>query len=124
MGNERYDFTYGFENIYLQSETVNIVIQKMLHCEYNSYIGALPILERNSHKDPIKTTINLQGVWHRDAYSLFDDETIDLGIKPFYYTVLIPLDDMNSNGRTTEFILSSHRVNLRENNITNMTKLD
>jgi hypothetical protein len=124
MGNERYDFTHGFENIKLKSEIVNNVIQKVLHCEYNSYIGALPILEYIRPLDAIRNRVKLQGVWHRDAYSLFDDETIDLEIKPFYYTVLIPLDDMNSSGRTTEFILGSHRVNLRENNITNMTELD
>lgn len=127
MGNSRYDFTYGFTNIKLNSPIVNTIMENLLCCEFSSYIGALPILAQTRLKDTDivnNKLIGSQGVWHRDAYSLFDDETIDLMLKPFYYTVLIPLDDIDLHNRTTEFILGSHHVNLNAKGIHNIKDLE
>jgi hypothetical protein len=124
MGNGRYDFMYGFEKLHLKSDIVDSLMQSLLHCEYDSYIGALPVLEQTTTNNKIIEGVGSKGIWHRDAYSLFDDESIDLVLKPFYYTVLIPLDSMDAHGRTTEFILGSHRINLRDNNIRSAHDLD
>jgi hypothetical protein len=124
MGNNRYDFMYGFEKLHLKSDIVDSLMQSLLHCEYDSYIGALPVLEQTTANNGSIDFVGSKGIWHRDAYSLFDDETIDLMLKPFYYTVLIPLDDMDAHGRTTEFILGSHRINLFANGICNNADLE
>jgi hypothetical protein len=57
------------------------------------------------------------GTWHRDAYSLFDDETLDLKLPTFYLTVLIPLVDVLPGDSTTEFIVGSHKLNLKANGL-------
>lgn len=121
MGNGRYDFVHGFSGLQLDSEPVNVIMKAMLCGEYESYMGALPMLEA----DNAGASESSNGIWHRDAYSLFDDESIDLVLKPFYYTVLIPLDDVHeSSGRTTEFILGSHKVNLILNHVRNTDDLN
>jgi len=129
MSNGRYDFTYGLEDVKIQSSDVNYIIKKMLKNEYNSYIGGLPILNNidfsnKTHKSHLQHQ-NRNGKWHRDAYSLFDNETFDMALPPFYYTVLIPLFTMQTTrGRNTEFIPGSHRVNLAaHHNITNAEAL-
>lgn len=119
MSNNRYDFTYGLENIKIQSRDINYIIHKMLKNEYNSYLGGLPMLD-NSKSNHIRN-----GKWHRDAYSLFDNEIYDMSLPPFYYTILIPLFDMHSHsGRNTEFILGSHRINLADHGINNTENLN
>jgi hypothetical protein len=124
MSRSRYDFTYGLENIKIQSTIVNYIMQKMLKNEYNSYLGGLPLLpSANANKH--NTTERSIGKWHRDAYSLFDNEEIDLTLPPFYYTILIPLFPMQaSHGRNTEFIVGSHRINLAQQGITNSDELN
>lgn len=118
MANNRYDFTYGLENTKIQSSDINYIMKKLLKNEYNSYLGGLPMLGDSKHHQ------NRTGKWHRDAYSLFDNETLDMTLPPFYYTILIPLFTMQvRHGRNTEFILGSHRVNLAEQNITNADEL-
>jgi ectoine hydroxylase-related dioxygenase (phytanoyl-CoA dioxygenase family) len=113
MGNSRYDFTRGFENIKLASPIISNVMENLLKFEFDSYLGALPI--RNT-----KNNSCCNGIWHRDAYSLFDNETIDMVLPPFYYTVLIALDKIDiDSGRSTEFILGTHKLNLAEHNIHN-----
>lgn len=126
MGNGRFDFTHGFQDMHLEAPDVDEIMKECLVGEYNSYLGALPILEDGCGR---MDGMGGSGVWHRDAYSLFDDESIDMQLKPFYYTILIPLDDLaldqETGGRTTEFILGSHRVNLvKEHGIRNAADLD
>jgi len=128
MSNSRYDFLYGLEDIKIQSNNVNYIMKKMLKNEYNSYLGGLPILNNvdnsiQSHKSNLPNQ-NRNGKWHRDAYSLFDNETLDITLPPFYYTILMPLFTMQAtNGLNTEFIPGSHRVSLAEQNITNADDL-
>ena len=85
MSNSRYDFTYGLEDVKIQSSDVNYIIKKMLKNEYNSYLGGLPMVDNpnQSHKSNLPLQ-NRNGKWHRDAYSLFDNETLDLTLPPFY----------------------------------------
>lgn len=49
------------------------------------------------------------GHWHRDIYSLFDDEQIDISLPDWYFTLLIPLVPVNAVNGATEFILKSHK---------------
>ena len=42
---------------------------------------------------------------------------------PFYYTILIPLQDTDANNGGTEFILASHKINLSNMNINSNKKL-
>ena len=37
------------------------------------------------------------------------DDSLVMKLKPFYYTVLIPLDDITAENGNTEFITGSHR---------------
>lgn len=114
MNNSRYDFSYNLENILLNAPLVMDVVKNVLKYDYNYYCGGLPVLG-NFNKD---------GNWHRDAYSLFDNENIDLVLEPFYLTALIPLHDILENDITTEFILGSHKLHLAENGIIDKESLN
>jgi hypothetical protein len=52
------------------------------------------------------------GMWHRDAYSLFEDETVDLALPQYELTCLAPMQDLSRGEGGTEFVLGSHRINL------------
>jgi hypothetical protein len=123
MGNCRYDFTYGLEKIKLESKIINNVMKTMLECEFEYYLGGLPLEQTKQNNS--KGDKGGNGRWHRDAYSLFDNQEIDLLLKPFYYTVIIPLDKMDiESGRSTEFIKGSHKLNLEALGIDNLDKLN
>ena len=62
------------------------------------------------------------GPWHRDTYNLngpsnpdgsYDDSLV-MKLKPFYYTCLIPLDDITSENGRTEFLVGSHCLTYNE----------
>jgi len=62
------------------------------------------------------------GPWHRDTYNLngpsntdgsYDDSLV-MKIKPFYYTCLIPLDDITEENGRTEFLVGSHHHTYNE----------
>jgi hypothetical protein len=129
MGNGRYDFTYGLTDIFVkcnlnkQFHIINDIIKSMLEYDYEFYIGGLPIY--NEIYDNMLKKKYVDGKWHRDAYSFFDDEEIDMKLKPFYYTVLIPLFDIiEESARSTEFILGSHKLNLQSLGISNRNTLN
>jgi hypothetical protein len=125
MGNGRYDFTNGLENIKIESKIVNDIMKQMLEFEYDYYLGGLPIVNENNDSNDSNNSNDSNGRWHRDAYSLFDNEEIDMKLKPFYYTILIPLDNIDvESGRTTEFITQSHKLNLEELGINNIETLN
>lgn len=131
MQKNRYDFTYNLDTlkdmIYLPNIIENIM-KKLLVCEYDYYYGGLPI-EQINQDDTQDTNIgdlnagDLNGFWHRDSYSLFNKEHIDLELPPFYYTILIPLQYTDANNGGTEFILGSHKINLSDKNIDSNKKL-
>ena len=62
------------------------------------------------------------GPWHRDTYNLngpsntdgsYDDSLV-MKLKPFYYTCLIPLDDITEENGRTEFLVGSHHHTYNE----------
>ena len=63
------------------------------------------------------------GPWHRDVVNI-DGESDKLGnyndynmvhnFKPFYFTILIPLVNLNKNNGTPEFIKGSHKLTYNE----------
>jgi hypothetical protein len=114
MNNGRYDFTYNLDlNIF--NQTLQTLFNSILECEYSHYYGGLPV------ENIKKQNENQNGLWHRDAYSLFNNDDIDINLPPFYYTILIPLEDFDYP--TTEFILKSHTLSLSRHNIINQETL-
>jgi hypothetical protein len=129
IGKNRYDFTYNLDTLkklIVLPQSITNILQQTLQCEYDYYYGGLPMepISNNTHIDDNCIDFDMNGYWHRDAYSLFNDETIDLSLPPFYYTMLIPLDNIDEYSGGTEFILGSHKTNLSRMNITTNNNLD
>jgi len=130
MGQNRFDFIYNLDIIKklieLPDNIINIM-DNVLGCEYDIRWGGLPV-EQISDTDTNTDTITdsneySNGYWHRDAYSLFNDEATDLSLPPFYYTMLIPLQYTDKSNGGTEFVIGSHKSNLTNMNIDNYQKL-
>jgi hypothetical protein len=121
MGLNRFDFTYNLDTIKLQCTLPTIltnIMNHMLGPEWEYYYGGLPVLP-----DTLDTQ-KQHGFWHRDAYSLFNDEMLDISLPPFYYTILIPLQPLDEKtGGGTEFILGSHKQTITDKSITNEYEL-
>ena len=115
MGHGRYDFTHGLEGGVLASDrllapdSVYGVVHAALKRGYSGYVGGLPVLPNPS---PLPA-----GYWHRDAYSLYEDEAFDLALPPFYYTMIVPLTDMEEGNGATEFVPGSHKFDFAGHNI-------
>jgi ectoine hydroxylase-related dioxygenase (phytanoyl-CoA dioxygenase family) len=75
------------------------LVKAFLTGECIRYVGGLPSI-----------TGSAQGRWHRDVYSLFEDETLELMLPPIYITILVPLTDISLASGPTEFLLESHRL--------------
>lgn len=106
LGQGRYDFSSRakFEQGALGSvwfrypACVRALVERVLGGDWKDFVGALP-----SHAQ------SATGGWHRDIYSLFENEELDIGLPPFYLTMLIPLVELTPENGATEFILGSHR---------------
>jgi hypothetical protein len=143
MGNGRYDFSYMLkEDEELLSKVMSPpllqhILDQELKFGYSAYVGALPVLPSKTlpHDSNLSGSCSASectgnstgqappdatgaGYWHRDAYSLFEDEAIDLSLPGFYYTLVIPLGDIRSGQGATEFVLGSHKVNFSSMGIT------
>jgi ectoine hydroxylase-related dioxygenase (phytanoyl-CoA dioxygenase family) len=98
----RYDLELDFgifrSRRLLHNRRIINITNKLLKSDYISYAGSLPSIPNS--KD---------GSWHRDVYSLFDDEELETTLPVFYITVLIPLVDIDASNGATEFIVGSHR---------------
>lgn len=118
MGNNRFDFTYQLETLNQTPlpDIISNLLDTLLGPDYHYYWGGLPVEPQTGIDHDYKN----DGKWHRDAYSLFNNEKLDLELPPFYYTILIPLDDYLGG---TEFISGSHKINLSQNKITDGEKL-
>ena len=80
------------------------LMDKLLKEDYDSYAGALPSAGNSG-----------DGPWHRDVYLLFDDENLDIKFPhPYYFTVLIPLVEVDAQNGATEFLLGSHKQTCAE----------
>ena len=81
------------------------IAKSLLHEGYSpDDAGALPTL--------LPSEEDKGGTWHRDAYSLFENETLDLALPWFYLTAILPLSDLGPGEGATEFCLGSHKANL------------
>ncbi|VVU95710.1 Phytanoyl-CoA dioxygenase (PhyH) [seawater metagenome] len=77
--------------------------------------------------------ISQEGDLHRDTLNLnsgnaeeeeFDDTLTIKHLKPFYFTVLIPLVDLNKDNGSTKFILGSHKKCYKEVDLLDFTQYD
>lgn len=82
----------------LQNSTIMSIVNRTLKRNYIAYAGSLPSVPNS-----------LDGSWHRDVYSLFDNEKLETRLPIFYLTVLIPLADIDSSNGATEFMVGSHK---------------
>lgn len=140
MGKNRYDFFYNLDTIKDKIDLpplITNIMNTLLQCEYNIQWGGLPVelipntnnTNANTKKEDKEDKANTKdkedsnGRWHRDAYSLFNNEAIDLALPPFYYTMLIPLRYTDETCGGTEFILESHKINLTNKKITSTEEL-
>lgn len=115
----RYDFRLNTAegvfatNEFLNPTPVQQLIKMKLKSHYSCIVGAVPAVPLSDN-----------GPWHRDIYPLFDDgdgnngcydDSIETKIMPpFYYTLLIPLENITLFNGSTEFILSSHKSSYEE----------
>jgi len=79
------------------------IARRMLKADYAHFCGAVPSREKAD-----------AGIWHRDTYSLFDDDALDVSLPPFYLTVLCPLSDITEDLGPTELHLGSHKRTLKD----------
>jgi len=105
VGYGRHDFTYGCEEgpfadskFHAPDSVINLM-NRMLKADYAHYNGAVPSRGKSG-----------QGFWHRDTYSLFDNEELDVTLPPFYFTMLVPFKDVTEELGPTQFLLGSHRL--------------
>ena len=94
---------------------VNHTIAKLMKsCLKERYECDIGILVTNPHGN--------DGPWHRDTYNLngpsnadgsYDDSLV-MKLEPFYFTCLIPLNDITEENGRTEFIVGSHRLTYEE----------
>lgn len=109
VGKGRLDFTYlmdtgifGDPNFHAPPAIAELA-RRLLRTDYAHYVGAVPSREKSD-----------VGFWHRDTYSFFDDESIDMSVPPFYLTVLVPLNEITEELGPTQLRLGSHRCTLEE----------
>jgi hypothetical protein len=109
VGTGRLDFTYGLdEGIFVDPKfhappAISELFQRVLKSDYTHSCGAVPSRSRSDN-----------GFLHRDTYSFFDDETLDKSVPPFYFTVLMPLNDITQELGPTEIHLGSHRCGMKD----------
>ena len=58
---------------------------RLLKCDWTHYCGALPSYSAHTSGG------SEFGPWHRDTYSLFQNEEQDAALPPFYLTLIVPL---------------------------------
>jgi ectoine hydroxylase-related dioxygenase (phytanoyl-CoA dioxygenase family) len=83
----------------MNSFLVRQIIKKELQNDYYEYAGALPSSGGNG-----------DGTWHRDIYSLFENDEFDIAMPNFYFTMLIPLVNITDEDGPTEVIVGSHKT--------------
>jgi hypothetical protein len=118
MGRGRYDLAGGLlrggplESVVTDTPALTALVGALLADGWipggNGCPGALPTLQGHSAAE----ATDAGGLWHRDAYSLFGDEALELQLPPFYCTAIIPLESLRLGEGATEFVIGSHRVNL------------
>jgi len=78
-------------------------MEKGLNKDFHRITGALPV----------KGNEEAAGDWHRDTVPLFDPD-VDYNIPPWFYTTLIPLQDLTLQNGATLFIPGSHKCSYED----------
>ncbi len=93
--------------------SIEEVVNHLIKPENRSYTWGLLTSSANS----------VDGHWHRDTVNIngdaeengdYDDSVMVHHMKPFYFTVLIPLVPLNKENGTPEFIRGSHKLTYKE----------
>jgi len=114
----RLDFTHGMDRglftnpKFFNHPLIMCLIWRLLKCDWTHYNGALPSFSSEESG-------SAAGPWHRDTYSLFEDDQQDLSLPPFYMTLIVPLQDVTSDLGPTEFVVGSHSKSWSESLNTN-----
>jgi hypothetical protein len=101
----RFDFYWGMDKgifaceKFLEPNPIKQLMKMELKSDYSHYAGALPSIGKSQN-----------GKWHRDVYSLFNDEKLEISLPPFYFTILVPLVEITTENGPTEFIIGSHKL--------------
>ena len=115
----RYDISFSTD--LLDSPIINDVIDHFIKKEKKMNYGLL-----TSEID------SKEGQWHRDTVNLngdpdnngnYDDSIVH-NIRPFYFTILIPLVPLTKENGSTEFIKGSHKLTYNEINNCEHIQLD
>lgn len=106
----RLDFTYKMDEgafaspAYHASPPVQQFMERMLKSDFAHYAGAVPSRGKSEN-----------GAWHRDTYTLFDEQPgLDANLPPYYYTVLVPLDHITADLGPTQLHVGSHKMTYEE----------
>ena len=103
----RLDYRCGFTSELfnkIAEPVVSLIAQLSPRIDFRYYWGAIPSLG-GSGPTPI----------HRDVYSIVNTiagnnlDALDISLPPYYFTVLIPLVDINEHNGPTRFIKGSHK---------------
>jgi len=119
VGKGRYDFADAKWQLPTVPTVLESLMRNQLKIEFGHALGGLPVLAKMQEKGEEASN----GRWHRDTYSLYDDDQLDLLLPPVYFTILIPLQDMTDDDATTEFLLGSHKLSLTKERILTEEKL-
>jgi ectoine hydroxylase-related dioxygenase (phytanoyl-CoA dioxygenase family) len=101
----RYDYTWGMDSgefadpAFFSPEPVASVVKHQLSADFAHFAGALPTHSKSA-----------PGPWHRDTYSLFEDDALQAQLPPFYLTMLVPLVPIREGNGPTEILIGSHRM--------------
>ncbi|MCS5710821.1 phytanoyl-CoA dioxygenase family protein [Candidatus Berkiella aquae] len=104
----RYQLNKGIfaDSHFQHNPIIEKLIQKVLHSRYTNYTGVVFAAPGSGDQ-----------YWHRDTDNIADsdiDGTQLVRMDDFYFTVLIPLVNMNKENGTTEFMLTTHRKTMEE----------
>lgn len=113
LGKGRCNFDCKLDLDQFLTPEIQAIIDHFLKRNYTTIIGGMPLSPGAE-----------DGGWHRDIGSLYEDESVDLAVPPFYMTMIIPLTNVNIGQGCTEFVLGSHLFNFNENGIKTKQQLD
>jgi ectoine hydroxylase-related dioxygenase (phytanoyl-CoA dioxygenase family) len=83
---------------FLENKKVLTIVNSLFKTGYTSYAGSVP-----------SQPGSLDGYWHRDVWSLFNDSKLEGTLPIFYITVLIPLVDLTKENGPVEIKIGSQR---------------
>ena len=106
----RYDISVPYD--LEKKDIINKVIKNFIKKNYKSKWGILTSDSKSMDGPWHRDTINSDG--DADEHGNYDDSNVVHNFNPFYFTVLIPLVDMNKDNGSTEFILGSHNLTYQE----------